>query len=169
MREFSRIISLYLVGLLLFILQSSAVISWGAIKADLMLVFFLILLALRERTWILGACLAGFFGLMSATSGFWTLEAAVFSAVIIALLFIRRFLTGRFLPDFLIGIVIGTALVYYGIPVAARFFSAGFDFDGFTPSPFSPVLIEAVLNTVVGLALVFLSARRPLSFVFERT
>ncbi len=167
MSRLNKFLFLLLFLLVLLILQESGIISWNGVRANLLLVFFTLLLSGKLRARVVFTLLLSFLILVFFDAGFWLFEAAVFSLVVAAAFFLRRILTGRVLFDFAALLLLGTAMFFYGAPFFEHLARYGFALSGLSFSPARIFLTEVVLNFIAGMVFMFLGSRRPLAGVFE--
>lgn len=144
MADLLRFISvLLLIGLLVF-LQGARFLSVGGVNPNLIFVFFAGLLlspAFRKNIHLdYFLMLLGFsFLIGSFLFGFWMVPWLALTAFLIAIYFLRNFMTGHPFPDFAALIFLGTFL-FYGL---LKLLGGGFYVWG-------PIFGEAVYNLALG-------------------
>lgn len=162
----ARFFALLFFGLILFILQTSGAFSFFGIHPNFILVFFIALVVFSREHLFLVLCF--FILIMAFITRFWMLDAGVFSVIILFCFTVRKFLTGRVLPDLFVLLFISTGLFFFGNPLVSHIAEVGFNFSEFSFLPFRSFFLEFFLNTIVGILFVFLADRRPLSFIFGK-
>lgn len=144
----------FLIFLFIFLLiQQSGIAAFQGIKANLILVGFVFLVAIRipfsELVMLLLALL--FYAFFEVSLAFFSF--AVCSVIILLCFFLRRFLTGRFIIDFFLLILFSTISFFYGLPFFEHFLAVGFSFSGVALPSTRVLFIEFALNLVAAAAL----------------
>ncbi len=167
MQRVNTFLSFLLVLFLFLIVQESGVVQFGGIRANLLLVGFIVLVTLRFPLPEIAALLLALaayvlFNVPLALSGF-----AVFSAVVLLSRFMRRFLTGRFLVDFLLLLLFSTAALYYALPLSTHMLSAGLSFSGVAFPSARILFVEIALNAAAAAVLLLTGSRTKVASSFR--
>ena len=149
----SFLILLAALALLLF-LQASGIFQLGHVRANLLVAFFIFLVAMRLPAWQIFGLLFVFAGLTFLDTPAAGKEALVFSAVIAASFVLRRMLSGRALIDFALLLVFASASFFYAIPLLSHFAKEGFALSGIAFPPSRTLFLEMGMNFFAGLLMV---------------
>jgi hypothetical protein len=156
-----------LIGIIFLLLQQSALVSFLGIRANFLLVFFVFCAVTRRR-------LSEYLGLLVLLLVYsflfmevWIFHFLFFALVALFLFFLRKKLPGRFFFDFFVLVILGSLLLFFGMPVFQEFVAHGFNFAELSFSPFGSFFLEIILNILIGFFLVFLGTRRFLIRIFS--
>lgn len=167
MTEIIRNLSLVLLLTLFFLVQSSGILSFFGVRANLLLVLLMFAVASRIPAASIFLASASAVALFFFSSAFWFPQSVVLFLAVLFTMVLEKFLTGRFLIDFLALTAIGTVFLFFGIPVANHILSSGFDFSEFFFPPMRMLLAELGLNLFFAALGAWGAGRRPLSFIFR--
>lgn len=142
------------------VLQESGIVAFLGIRANILLAFFVFLVAIRRPAWEVFSLLFLFVAFIFLKSSLWAPEALIFSIVISISFFARRLMTGRFLLDFILLTICSTALLFYAFPSFAHMAKDGLSFSGLAFPPYGSLFIEVALNLLTGLVFVLIGSRQ---------
>lgn len=162
-----RNLSLLLLLTLFFLVQSSGVLSFFGVRANLLLVLLMFAVASRIPAASIFLAAAFSVALFFFSAPFWFPQSVILLFAVLFAMVLEKFLTGRFLIDFLALTAIGTAFLFFGIPVANHLLSSGFDFSGLLFPPTRMLLVELGMNLFFAALGAWGAGRRPLSFIFQ--
>lgn len=164
LRDFCFLVFL---GLLLLLLQASALVSLFGVRANLLLVFFLFCAVTRRRFSEYAALLILLFFFSFLFLNVWVSSFLFFIFLCVVLFFLRTWLPGRYFFDFFILIFLGTLGFFFGMPVYQELINHGFNFSELVFPPFQNILFEILLNLFTAFVFVFLGTRRFFARIFS--
>lgn len=112
MSTYTKFLLVFLTLIAAFFLQQSRILSFGNVNPNLILIVFLLLVFRVDNIWFFGALLLSTAATIFALTPYWFPQVLVVMLLALGFYFLKRILTGNHALDFLIVVLLGSAIFY---------------------------------------------------------